>query len=111
MIVHAKPLIVLALGLLSAGAQTLATAQTRGDPERDYRFAERVCAQCHANGKNESASPDSVAPNFSAIAQSPGMSEIALSVFLRTPHDTMPNLVLSVDEITDVIAYIASLKD
>lgn len=107
---HAKPIIVLALALLSAGAQALANAQTRGDAEKGYRFAKGVCAECHATGKNESDSPNRAAPNFSAIAQSPGMSEIALSVFLRTPHATMPNLVLSVDEMTDVIAYIGSLK-
>jgi mono/diheme cytochrome c family protein len=110
MINHAKPIIVLALGLLSAGALTLA-AQTRGDAEKGYRLAKGVCAECHAVEKNESDSPNNVAPNFTAIARSPGMSEIALSVFLRTPHDTMPNLVLSGDEVTDVIAYIESLKD
>jgi mono/diheme cytochrome c family protein len=95
--------------LLSTSIFPLA-AQTRGDPNRGYRFAERVCAQCHAIERNELGSPLDDAPTFSAIAQSSGMTGLALSVFLRTPHSTMPNLVLSMDQITDVAAYIESLK-
>jgi hypothetical protein len=39
------------------------------------------------------------------------MTPTALGLLLRTPHETMPNLVLSPDELVDVIAYILSLKE
>ena len=62
MISHAKPIIVLALALLAAGAQTLANAQTRGDAEKGYRFAKRVCAECHAIGKTSPTRPIALLP-------------------------------------------------
>jgi hypothetical protein len=34
----------------------------------------------------------------------------ALYAFLTTPHELMPNLVLTPDEAADVIAYILSLR-
>ena len=39
-----------------------------------------------------------------------GMTEMALSVWLQSSHPTMPNIVLSQDEIRNVVAYIRSLK-
>jgi hypothetical protein len=35
---------------------------------------------------------------------------MALSVWLQSSHPTMPNIVLSQDEIRNVVAYIHSLK-
>ncbi len=35
---------------------------------------------------------------------------MALAVWFRTPHPTMPNFVLSADETSDLIAYILSLQ-
>ena len=40
----------------------------------------------------------------------PSMSELAIKVFLRTPHPTMPNIILSPEEIDSVTAYIRSLN-
>ena len=40
----------------------------------------------------------------------PSMSELAIKVFLRTPHPTMPNIILSPEEIDSVAAYIRSLN-
>jgi hypothetical protein len=34
----------------------------------------------------------------------------SLTVFLRTPHDRMPDLSLTREETDDLIAYILSLK-
>jgi hypothetical protein len=39
----------------------------------------------------------------------PSMSELAIKVFLRTSHPTMPNFILSPEEIDSVTAYILSL--
>ena len=93
-----------------AAAAPSVQAEPVGDVKRGYNFAKQVCAECHAIEKNDLYSPNISAPNFSVIAQSPGMSGIALSVFLRTPHVDMPNLILSAQEILDVTAYIESLK-
>lgn len=39
----------------------------------------------------------------------PSMSELAIKVLLRTSHPTMPNFILSPEEIDSLTAYILSL--
>ncbi|MGF1622067.1 MAG: c-type cytochrome [Rhodomicrobiaceae bacterium] len=98
------------VGLAFALQPAIASGQERGDPEKGLTFAQEVCADCHGVRKGYEPSQEPFAPTFEAIANSPGMSELALSVFLRTPHATMPNLVLTETEIVDVVSYIVSLK-
>jgi mono/diheme cytochrome c family protein len=91
-----------------AGA-AVAGAQEVGDARKGLKFAERVCAECHAVKAGQTV--PATAPTFKAIANTPGMTALALTVFFRTPHRDMPNLVLSDDEREDVIAYILGLRD
>lgn len=97
------------LFLTLAGAAA-AQAQENGDPERGHDFAKKICAECHGIEKGYQPSTEPFAPTFEAVAKAPGMSPLAMSVFLQTPHATMPNLVLTATERADIIAYIASLK-
>ena len=85
-----------------------ALAQESGDPKQGMEVARQVCGPCHAIEKG--TSPVADAPSFDEIATSPGRSQIALNVALRTAHRTMPPLVLAPDEHNDVVAYILSLK-
>ena len=55
-------------------------------------------------------SPNAEAPPFAAIAETPGMTPIALTVALRTSHRDMPNIILSDEELRGVVAYIMSLQ-
>jgi hypothetical protein len=50
------------------------------------------------------------APDFVDIANGQAVTAMSLAAFLRTPHPSMPNLILSSDEMSDVIAYILSLR-
>jgi mono/diheme cytochrome c family protein len=101
----------LAIGVLAFGAAGhSAWGVEGGDPDKGLGLAQEVCAECHAIEKGDDVSPTALAPTFEAIATTPGMTPTALGLLLRTPHETMPNLVLSPDELVDVIAYILSLK-
>jgi mono/diheme cytochrome c family protein len=91
-----------------AGA-TIASAQEVGDPGKGLRLARQVCAECHAVEAGQTV--PAVAPTFKAIANTRGMTAMALTIFFRTPHRDMPNLILSDNDRDDVIAYILSLKD
>jgi mono/diheme cytochrome c family protein len=102
--------IILLSFLLLAGGASGVQAQT-GDAKKGRAFAEKTCAACHAIDRDQLQSGEPDAPSFQAIANSPGISWIALSVVLRTPHVQMPNLVLSPQEQADVIEYILSLKN
>jgi hypothetical protein len=39
------------------------------------------------------------------------MNALALTVWLRTSHPTMPNLIIEPNDLDDVVAYIASLRE
>jgi tetratricopeptide (TPR) repeat protein len=88
----------------------IADEQDLGDASKGLAYAQRVCAQCHAVTRNQRVSPDANAPTFKAVADTPGMTATALVVFFRTPHRTMPNLVVEPDAMDDLIAYVLSLK-
>jgi mono/diheme cytochrome c family protein len=88
----------------AAGAQDV-SAITRG-----LYYANRSCASCHAVAAGQKRSPNSAAPTFEAVANTPGMTAMALNVWLHTSHPTMPNLIINPDNIADLTAYIGSLK-
>ena len=105
------PLALLAgLGLAALPAAAQTAGRTAPDPQKGLGFAREVCAGCHAVEDGQTVSPLARALAFYAIADVPGMSQTALYALLSTPHKTMPNLILSADEIADVSAYILSLK-
>ena len=96
-------------GIVTFGLSGGAVAQ-EADVAAGKAYAEQVCATCHAVEQGEEESPLYQAPTFQSVADTPGMTEMALSVWLQSSHPTMPNIVLSQDEIRNVVAYIRSLK-
>lgn len=80
------------------------------DPSVGRHLAQTTCAACHQIGSAESpqtAKP--VAPSFQDISRMPSTNELAIKVFLRSSHPTMPNIILSPEEIDSVAAYIVGL--
>jgi mono/diheme cytochrome c family protein len=100
--------------LVVAAAAVLAASYTAkaqdADVEAGAAYAEQVCAACHAVLANEKISPLLEAPSFQSVADTPGMTELALSVWLQSSHPTMPNIILKQDDARNVVAYIRSLK-
>lgn len=88
-----------------------AEAEAVGDAQAGRTYALEVCADCHK------VTPDAMprqsgtgAPDFQAIADEPTATATGLSVFLLSPHPTMPNLIIPDDDRHNVIAYLLSLK-
>lgn len=73
-------------------------------------YADSACAGCHAVAAGQTRSPNPKAPTFGAIANTPGMTLMALSAALHTSHATMPNLIVDPDHIEDLSAYLYTLK-
>ena len=97
---------------LAALVMLPATAMAAGNPDKGMALAREVCSACHAVPPYEnSINPVSAAPDFKAIANMKGMNATGLHAFLTTPHPTMPNLVLKPRQLSDVIAYILSIRD
>lgn len=81
-----------------------------GDRAAGLQVAREACASCHAVEPGQDLSPERQAPAFDEIARVPGMTTTALTVALRTSHETMPNIMLEDRELRDVTTYIASLR-
>ncbi len=99
--------------LITLALATVATAALaqEGDPKKGAEFAEKNCTGCHAVRPGQNASPLHTAPSFTAVANSPGMTSIALTAFFRTSHKNMPNFIIASKDIEDINAYILSLKE
>ena len=95
---------------LAVSLNGVAVAQVpTGDPIAGAAIAERWCTSCHAVGPAGVRATDG-APTLHSVANRASTTVTSLTVFLRTPHDRMPDLSLTREETQDLIAYILSLR-
>jgi mono/diheme cytochrome c family protein len=95
--------------VVSIGFVTSASAQS-ADPSVGRHLAKTVCSACHqTDATSTTPGPNPATPSFVDISRMPSMSELAIKVFLRSPHPSMPNIILSPEEIDSVTAYIRGL--
>jgi cytochrome c len=87
-----------------------AASQEIGDPAKGLQFAMAVCSVCHAVTPEQPHSRLPQAPRFVDVANTSGMTANALTTWLQTSHPTMPNIILTDEEMRNVIQYIVSLK-
>jgi mono/diheme cytochrome c family protein len=87
-----------------------AHAQTAGDAAKGHQYVQQICSECHTVEKGQRPSPNGQAPNFETVAKTPGMTAIALTAVLRTPHRNMPNIIIADDDLRNVVAYVLSLQ-
>ncbi len=91
-------------------APLAANAETLGNAAEGERYAKAHCAECHTVDNSGEISPDFAAPRFADVANTPGMTERAIAVWLQTSHPTMPDLMIPESVRDDLIAYIMGLK-
>jgi mono/diheme cytochrome c family protein len=99
---------LLAVGLLFIAPW--AGAQDVGNAANGQSYAKKACAECHAVAPGQERSPVRAATPFEKVANTPGMTPMALNVWLHTSHPTMPNFIIDPDRIDDLVAYMATLK-
>jgi mono/diheme cytochrome c family protein len=73
-------------------------------------LARQLCSECHAVERAQPRSPNPASPTFETIANVPGMTSIALSAALLSPHRTMPNVILDANQRGSIVAYVLSLR-
>jgi mono/diheme cytochrome c family protein len=98
---------VLAFAVVSELAFAQAPA---GNSAEGERLAKLWCASCHLVGPGGTVATTE-APPFESIAERSTDDLGWLRAFLMDPHPPMPQFSLSRDEIRNLAAYIASLKD
>jgi len=101
--------IVVLLAMVSA-APSARSADDATHVSTGREVALRWCAECHLVEKGQAQAPSDAVPTFFSIADHPSTTETGLRVFLSSPHGKMPNIMLTREQIDDIIAYILSLK-
>ena len=102
---------IVALVAWAVAAPALALAQEYGDKNVGREYARAHCAECHGvEQSKDDFSPNMNAPDFSVVANTPGITGRALEVWLQTSHPTMPDLIIPENMRDNLIAYIMSLK-
>jgi mono/diheme cytochrome c family protein len=98
-----------ATGVIASVAFSHSALAQSVDPSVGRHLAETTCSVCHQIDAASPQSQNSDAPSFVDISRMASMTELAIKVFLRSSHPTMPNIILSPEEINSVSAYIVSL--
>lgn len=115
LIVAAAGVIAGGVGVASAqdGARPLTDAELVGSPEAGAILAAAQCGACHAVEPGATASPVEASTPFQVLADTPGMTEMALTAWLTSFHParTMPPIALERDDRQNIIAYILSLGE
>jgi mono/diheme cytochrome c family protein len=84
-------------------------AGAAGNAESGRQIAQRWCASCHLVAPEQTTgSPD--VPSFQAIARREDFTESLLTAFLSSSHPRMPDMSLTRREISDLVAYVRSLR-
>jgi len=103
---------LLAILLLAATAGlAFAGPTSKPDPATGKALAEKLCTNCHLIGSvtPEQANPD--VPSFPEIANLPEQTEGAVAAQIMLPKHPMPQIPLTKSELSDLAAYILSLRD
>jgi mono/diheme cytochrome c family protein len=100
--------IVIALAFFGSmyGAQAAATL---GNANAGRELMTRSCITCHA--ANETTRTADSAPPLSYIVRDNRERPEWIKGWLMDPHNPMPNITLSRQQIADIIAYLNSLPD
>jgi len=120
-VVHPRITVGVLISAVVGGFAAGASAQTpsgAGDIAAGKRVALNQCYVCHVVAPDQPYSPTLHQPatSFVTIANRPATSADSLHRFLTTTHASlrelrgMPNPQLTDDQMTDVIAYLLSLR-
>lgn len=94
------------IGILS----TASPACAQDDANAGLMLARRLCSECHAVERGPARSPNPASPPFETIANVPGMTAMAFSAALQSPHRSMPNVMLDSNQLRSIVAYVLSLR-
>jgi mono/diheme cytochrome c family protein len=86
----------------NAQAAPLSGGRVYGDAQRGKDYVERLCTTCHAMGVTGTDG----APPLALLKKDFGKTDSYIRRFLFAPHKPMPPVVLTNQEVEDIIAYL-----
>jgi mono/diheme cytochrome c family protein len=102
-------LMLASLSLFGAGA-SLAGPTSAPDPEHGKELAQRLCSNCHLVDSSQAHAVADV-PSFHEIANMQGQTEGAIMAKIVIPKHPMPVIPITKRELSDLSAYIMTLRD
>lgn len=106
--------IVFTLGaalLLGAGLAFAGPVTSAPDPAHGQDLAERLCTNCHLVGSGQQQHANADIPSFHEIANKEGQTTGVITAHIVLPKHPMPTIPLTKSELTDLAAYIMTLRD
>ena len=97
------------VGLAAALSTAVTVTGVSADPIAGQNLASKWCVECHGI-RADRLSPNLAAPTFPELAAEPSITEYSLRALLRSPHETMPHITFTPDEMDNIVSYILSLK-
>lgn len=89
---------------------TGANAASIGSATGGHVLAEQSCADCHVIAAGVKPRRLVDAPSFPDLVRDPKFTPFRLRSFLQTPHQVMPNFILSTRDVDDLVAYLLRLQ-
>jgi hypothetical protein len=102
-------------GLLTVALASFGSHASRGADirkpwaERGRALAYALCRNCHVVIDGQAPTQDGI-PAFRTIANKPGQSKSHIVQILTHPHPPMPTPPITVPDMTDIIAYLDTLR-
>jgi mono/diheme cytochrome c family protein len=109
---NARPLWFVGLTLLVAATPALAGAPATNapDPMNGQELASRLCSNCHLVGSGQQKQANADIPSFHEIANKQGQTAGSIMAHIMLPKHPMPTIPLTKKELSDLAAYILSLR-
>jgi len=107
----ARIIFVLApLWVFGTGASFAGPVTSAPDPAHGEELAKQLCSNCHlVTSTQEEANVD--VPSFREIANMEGQTEGAIMAKIIIPKHPMPVIPITKSELSDLAAYIMTLRD
>lgn len=97
--------------VLGTSPFVMLSAAEAADTIAGKTLALQWCSSCHLVSNDQPTASSVSLPSFYDMSKDPGWDAAKLATFLANPHPQMPNMTLGNIEITNIAAYIQSLKD
>ena len=105
-----SPAVALVLLVPLADLRAAGPEPFRPSADRGRVLAQNLCAGCHVVAGAEGAAATAGIPTLRAIATRPEQTGRRIENALIAPHAPMPDMLLSMMEIKDIIAYLDTLR-
>ena len=109
----ARPLWFVGLTLLVAVTPALAGAPATNAPDamNGKELASRLCSNCHLVGSGQQQQANADVPSFYEIANKQDQTAGAIMAHIMLPKHPMPVIPLTKKELSDLAAYILTLRE